>query len=109
MPPTAPARVGMTQLLTGIMNENANTKLGRAGRKGQNAGKRLQGQPKRLTFREGRLRLPTGTTRVESQVFRLLCGGPMVLALILWSFPIKRKGQENRSPGCPLPRLPTQA
>ena len=68
--------------------------IGRAGH-GQNAGKRLQGKTKRLTFREGRLRLPAGTTRLESQAFRLLCGGPMVLALILWSFPIKRKGQEN--------------
>ena len=68
--------------------------VGRVGH-GQNAGKRLQRRTKRLTFREGRLRLPTGTTRLESQAFRLLCGGPMVLALILWPFLIKEKGQEN--------------
>ena len=55
----------------------------------------LQGQTKRLTFREGRLRLPIGTTRLESQAFRWPCGGPMVLALIFWSFLVKQKGQEN--------------
>ncbi len=41
MPPTAPARVGMTQLLTGIVNGNANTKLGRAGRRGRHGGEAL--------------------------------------------------------------------
>ena len=49
-------------------------RVGRAGH-GQNAGQRLQGQTKRLTFKEGRLRLPTGTTRLESQAFRLLRAG----------------------------------
>ena len=44
---------------------------GRAGRNGQNAEERLpKGRTKRLTFTEGRLRLPTGTTRPESQAFR---------------------------------------
>ena len=37
--------------------------------------------------------MPKGTTRLESQAFRLLCVWPIVLALILWSFPIKGKGQ----------------
>ena len=61
---------------------------------GQNAGKRLQGRTKRLTFREGRLRLPTGTTRLESQAFRLLCVGPMVLALI-FSLPFRLSEKEG--------------
>ena len=96
MPATAPVHVGMTWLLTCFVNGNANTRLGWAGRQGQNAGKRLQGQTKRLTFREGRLRLPTGTTRLESQAFRLLCGGPMVLALIFSvHFASRQKGQKN--------------
>ena len=70
---------------------NANTRPGWVRGPGQNAEQRLQGQTKRLTFREGRLRLPTGTTRLESQAVRLLCDGPMVLALILWYFLIKEK------------------
>ena len=54
---------------------NAYAPPGWVGRQGQNAGKRLQGQTKRLTFKEGRLRLPIGTTRLESQAFRLLRAG----------------------------------
>lgn len=37
------------------------------------------------------------------------CGRPLMSALILWSFPIKRKGQENRSHRCPPPRRPVSA
>ena len=81
--------------LYSLQNGNANARLGWAGRQSQNAEGRLQGQTKRLTFREGRLRLPTGTTRLESQAIRLLCGGLMVLALTFWSFLVKQKGQEN--------------
>ena len=70
---------------------NAKVQPGWAGRFGRRAGKRPQGMAKRLTFREGRLRLPIGTTRLESQAFRQLRGGPMEAALILRLLLIKEK------------------
>ena len=64
-----------------------------------------KGRTKRLTFTEGRLRLTTSNASIcipwnalpDLKVRRLgrPCGGPMVLALILWSFPIKRKGRKK--------------
>ena len=98
MPAITQARIGMTWLLvladanyTNAMYGNAYPSLGWAGRRGRRAGKRPQGMAKRLTFTEGRLRLPTGTTRIESQAFRQPRGGPMEAALIFRLLFIKEK------------------
>lgn len=59
-----------------------------------------QGSPNRLTFTEGRLPFDfvEVTTRTGSQAVRRPCSWPMILALTLGSFPVKRKGQEKPQP-----------